>query len=411
MCIWEGAADFYRDVSHHGGIYCTFVAKWYHKQVTIVQHGLGTRGPKSRVTGELVCGPETLPDAELEANRCELGEDYLAHPLDDAYFVERSAFWDKIDVPILSAANWGGQGLHPRGNFEGYARARSQNKWLEVHGREHWTEFYTDYGVSVQKRFFDFFLKGDANGWDKQKPVKLQVRHVDKFVARDENEWPLARTLWTRLHLDAAAMTLAPASPSAKAALSYEGFSEGATFLAPPSDKPLEITGPVSARLFVSAESTDADLFLIVRVFTPDLSEIVFQGALDPHTPIAQGWLRASHRKLDPKLSTAYRPYHTHDEKQPLEPGKIYELEIEIWPTSIVLPPGFRLGLTVRGRDYEYPGPAGHLSNIAVPMRGCGPFLHDEPRDRPPEIFGKRVTLHTGPEYPSSLLIPVIPES
>jgi predicted acyl esterase len=94
----------------------------------------------------------------------------------------------------------------------------------------------------------------------------------------------------------------------------------------------------------------------VVRVFTPNMKEITFQGALDPHTPIAQGWLRASHRKLDPKLTLPYRPYHPHDEVQPLTPGKVYDLNVEIWPTCIVVPAGYRIGLTVRGRDYEYPG-------------------------------------------------------
>ena len=65
----------------------------------------------------------------------------------------------------------------------------------------------------------------------------------------------------------------------------------------------------------------DADVFAVLRVFAPDGREVVFQGALDPHTPIAQGWLRASQRKLDRKLTLPYRPYHTHDEKQPLTPG------------------------------------------------------------------------------------------
>ena len=83
----------------------------------------------------------------------------------------------------------------------------------------------------------------------------------------------------------------------------------------------------------------------------------MFQGAIDPHTPIAQGWLRASHRKLDRELTQPYRPYHTHDEKQPLKPGEVVELDIEIWPTSIVVPAGLshraddpRQGLRVRRR-------------------------------------------------------------
>ena len=101
-----------------------------------------------------------------------------------------------MTTPFLSAANWGGQPLHPRGNFEGFLRAASKDKWLEVHGIEHWTHFYTDYGRELQLRFFDHFLHGKKNGWDKQPRVQLQVRHIDKFVERHENEWPLKRTKW-----------------------------------------------------------------------------------------------------------------------------------------------------------------------------------------------------------------------
>src|SRR6266852_4616724 len=84
----------------------------------------------------------------------------------------------------------------------------------------------------------------------------------------------------------------------------------------------------------------------------PDMREVVFMGAIDPHTPVAQGWLRASHRKLDPKLSTEYRPYHTHDELQPLKPGEVVPLEVELWPSSVVVPAGHRVALSVRGKDY-----------------------------------------------------------
>ena len=85
--------------------------------------------------------------------------------------------WSKVTVPLFSAANWGGQGLHPRGNFEGFVRSASKEKWLEVHGIEHWTDFYTDYGVDLQKKFFGHFLKGEDTGWKKQPKVLLQVRH------------------------------------------------------------------------------------------------------------------------------------------------------------------------------------------------------------------------------------------
>jgi len=63
ICIWEGASDFYRDLSHHGGILCDFIKNWYDMQVKSVQHGLGKNGPISRVTGEPVCGTEALSEA------------------------------------------------------------------------------------------------------------------------------------------------------------------------------------------------------------------------------------------------------------------------------------------------------------------------------------------------------------
>ena len=75
-----------------------------------------------------------------------------------------------------------------------------------MHGQQHWAEFYTDYGVRLQKRFFGHFLKGEDTGWDTQPPVHLNVRRVDgTFEGRNEREWPLARTQWTRWDLGVAA--------------------------------------------------------------------------------------------------------------------------------------------------------------------------------------------------------------
>lgn len=410
ICVWEGWVDNYRDSNRHGGIICVFRKNWQDMQVKTVQHGVGERGAKSRITGELVCGPETLPEEELVKNREDLWANVLARELDGPYYHERTGDLSKVTVPLLSAANWGGQGLHPRGNFEGYMRAASKDKWLEAHGGSHWAPFYTDYGVKLQKRFFDYFLKGIANGWDQQPRVLLQVRHPgEKFVERHENEWPLARTKWTRFHLDPKNMRLSPAPVAAAQSLTYEAMGDGVTFSTPPLEQETEITGPSALRLFVSSATTDADIFAVLRVFDPAGKEVVFQGALDPHTPVGQGWLRASHRKLDTKLSLPYRPYHTHDEKQPLTPGQVVELDVEIWPTCIVVPKGYRIALTIRGKDYEYEGEAATLSNMKNPMRGCGPFVHDDPVDRPPEVFSGEVTLHFGPERQAALLLPVIP--
>src|SRR5690348_11156585 len=118
MCPWEGAADWYRDMTHHGGILSTFFATWYPEQNLTVQHGRGEDAPRNPNTGELVAGPETLPDDELVRNRVDLARQVLEHPLDDDFARSRSGDWSKVTVPFLSCASWGGQGLHPRGNFE-----------------------------------------------------------------------------------------------------------------------------------------------------------------------------------------------------------------------------------------------------------------------------------------------------
>jgi predicted acyl esterase len=400
ICAWEGAADHYRDITFHGGIPSRFVGTWYPAQVEKVQHGSGERGGRNPHTGELATGPEVLPEKELEANRVDLAAQALEHPLCDDFHRARSADWSKVSVPLLSAANWGGQGLHSRGNFEAFTQAASTQRWLECHGLEHWTHFYTDYGRDLQRLFFDHFLKGERNGWDDLPRVLLQVRRPgERFEQRYEHEWPLARTRWTRVYLDAADGTLRD-RPEEAASVAYEAGGAGVTFWSPPADAETELTGPLSANLYISCSEEDADLFVVVRVFDPDDREVHFQGTLDPHTPIAQGWLRASHRKLDPDRSQEWRPFHSHDEVEPLVPNTVYELAVEIWPTSIVLPPKYRLALSVQGRDYDYGGEPIEMAWFT--MCGSGPFTHDA-------IRSGTVTIHTGERYPSSLLLPVIP--
>ena len=414
MVPWEGAADFYRDMAHHGGIFCRgFVQDWSRAQVYTVQNGRGKRGFRSRMNGDWVSGPETLSEEQLGHNRRDFYEDCISRKLDtDEYWQSRMPDWSKVKTPFLSSANWGGQGLHPRGNFEAFVRAAATEKWLEVHGIEHWTHFYTNYGLDLQKRFFGHYLKGEDTGWGKMPKVLLQVRHPgEKFVERHESEWPLKRTRWTKFYLHPGDASLSTEPPKAESSVTYAGLGDGVTFLTEPLERDTEITGPIAAKLWVSSATEDADLFVVVRAFTPDLKEVTFQGALDPHTPIAQGWLRCSHRKLDTKLSEPYRPYHTHDEEQKLTPGQVYEVDVEVWPTCVALPKGYRLALSVRGRDYVYPGEAGEgVETLGKVWTGCAVFTHDDPRDRPPAVFGGDVTLHAGPRRPAHVLLPVIPK-
>src|SRR5215831_362548 len=230
ICAWEGGADFYRDVTHHGGIFCEFLTNWYPRAVIAVQYGIGERGARSRVTGDLVAGPPTLPEETLAKNRSDLVGDAFAHPLADAYHAERSPVWENVTVPMLSAANWGGQGIHPRGNFEGFVRAASRQKWLEAHGDAHWMSFYSRYGLALQKRFFGHFLKGEDTGWERQPTVQLNLRHPgEKFVLRNQTEWPLARTQWTKFYLHPD-LILGRGPPGGDAMISYAAMSDGVQF-------------------------------------------------------------------------------------------------------------------------------------------------------------------------------------
>ncbi|HEU5019814.1 MAG TPA: CocE/NonD family hydrolase, partial [Pseudolabrys sp.] len=270
LCIWEGSSDYYRELCRHGGILSDFFRSWFGRQVLRVQHGVGTRGCKSPITGEFAAGPETFSEDELAANRADSPGEAKRRPFADEYYASRTARFEDIEAPLLSAANWGGVGLHARGNFEGWMRAGSPRKWLEVHGDTHFTHFYSTYGEALQKRFFGYFLKEEDTGWNDQPRVSLNVRHPNEtFVLRAEQEWPLARTQWTKYFLQPDGLALGTQAPHSETALTYETTGDGLTFRLPVSDKPLEITGPVAAKLFLSSDTTDADVFLVLRLFDP----------------------------------------------------------------------------------------------------------------------------------------------
>ena len=70
---------------------------------------------------------------------------------------------------------------------------------------------------------------------------------------------------------------------------------------------------------------------------------------------------------------------------------------------------GYTLALTVRGNDYRYDGPVVRIPGIGYDMAGVGPFVHNDPVDRPNEIFGATVSLHFDEAHAPYLLLPVIP--
>lgn len=409
ICPVEGANDMYREIGRHGGMISNFAETWWARQVDRLLHGRGENGLISSIDGKPVTGPQTWPPEKIGENVVQtLSDAFREHEMLDDWFADRIADLSKITIPVLSSGNWGGNALHLRGNVEGYIGAGSREKWLELHGLEHFTEFYTPYGLEMQKRFFDHFLKG-LDTWH-QASVHLRLRHVDgTFTDRDEQEWPIARTRWTRYYLDLNGMTLTTEQPK-DGSVTFYARSNGMSFFTAPLEEELELTGNVAAKLFIQSSTVDADLFVTLRVLDPDGRDIVFISAGDPKGVVATGWLRASHRKLDQEKSLPYRPWHTHDEKQPLIPGQTYELDVEVWPTSIIIPAGYRLGVAISGKDFEVPNYGAALRGAYGPYSGNGVYTHADPADRGSAVYDGDTTLVAEGGNCPFLLLPVIPK-
>jgi uncharacterized protein len=402
---WAGTCDFYRDRTRHGGIFCSgFVGRWWQNSVLNNQHGKPDSTLTDFVNGERSTGPASLTPEELKANRLDYIENVRAHPLQDAWYRERSADLSQIEVPALVVSNWGALGLHLRGTIQGFVGIASREKWLKVQTGPYFATFFAPDSVALQRRFFDHYLKGVENGWEHEPRVELVVRSPDDKVHRyaRSTDWPLAGTQFVKLHLDASGKTLEWKAPSAAAKVSYPALSDGATFTSAPLDRDMEIAGPLMAKLQLSCSKPDMDMMCTLLAFDPSGREINFATNFDP-IPVSQGWLRIALRKLDPKRTSDWQPVHSFDEPQPLKPGEMVEAQIEIWPTAVFLPKGSRLALILSGQDYKGTGKPGSSNS--------GFFLHNDPVDRPPDRYDGEHTIHTGGGRACWLQLPVIPAS
>ena len=395
---WEGLSDYYRDSTHHGGIFAnSFAEGWWPRQVLVNQYGNGNTRYRDRETGRAPTGAP-LDEAMLAENRADYVGDLRSRGLDGAWYQERSPGLERVQVPVLSAGNWGGPGVHLRGNIEGYLAAGSKQKWLSMHIGTHWESFYLPNYVALQKKFFGHFLQGVENGWERTKPVQLAIRKLDgTSTHREENEFPIARTEYVKFYLDGRNKSLGTTAPDAAAQITYDALGEGISFSTAAFEHETEFTGFVTLRLAIASSTADMDIFAILRVFDPQDKEVVFIGAHE-RTPLARGWLRASHRKIDASRNHPYRVFHAHDEVQKLTPGKSYQLDVEIWPTCIVMQPGYRLVLTLMGKDFEFEGIPGRL-------------LHNDAADRGGPEFAGRNTVLTGGSDESFLALPIVPSA
>jgi uncharacterized protein len=363
---WEGFTDWYREFALHGGI----------PETSFVVRGSG--------------------NLQYSVNRTEdTPANVRAHPLYDAYWASKECDLEAIEVPAFVVASWSDQGLHTRGTLEGYKRISSRQKWLEVHGRKKWAYYYDPVNIAKQREFFDRFLLERPTSVPAWPKVRIEVRdRANVGVFRNENEWPLARTQFRQLFLDARDSTLHDIPVGTAGVVSYDPLSvEGRAVFDYEFNEEAELTGHMKLRLWVEAvDADDMDLFVAIQKIDCDgsLVPFVFYAMLE-NGPVALGWLRVSHRELDLGRSRPEQPFHPHTREVLLRPGEPVAADIEIWPSSTRFAVGQRLRVVVQGRD---------VMTESLPNT---PFArHQDIRNRGMHL------IHTGGGYDSHLLVPVV---
>ncbi|KAF5586698.1 hydrolase family [Fusarium pseudocircinatum] len=419
---WEGMSDYYRDRCRHGGILSnSFIKFWWNRQVISNQYGRPGRNARN-------WGPDTiegdLPEEELEANRQDQTIDNQVNRFrDEAYYASKEYDMGDIEVPLLSVGNWGGILLHLRGNIEGYIHAGSKFKYLRLITGRHDLPFYYEEEVEIQRSFLDAFLKGeDRVGWSEEgkvAPVSLVLRKGNvgfndaekekAYPRREENEWPIARTQYKKLFLTPEQGLSWDEPKTERKKITYKALGtlekpEVVQFSTPAFEAETEITGHVVAHLNVSVSPdpsgptpSDIDLFVTLRHFDPSGEEVFYTGTAGDPVPLTKGWLRVSLRKVDsehPK-HREWLPHRNYTSKdvQPVIQGEVYGVDIEVWPTNVIVDKGGKLVFEVSSGDTQ----------------GSGVFLHNDPVDRSPEVFQGSNHIHFGPRQQNYITLPVIP--
>ena len=304
--------------------------------------------------------------------------------------------FEKISVPALVCVTWSDQELHSRGTLWGYQKISSEHKWLYTHGGRKWARFYGNDGQTFQLMFFDHFLKDSDTRILKTPRVRLEVREtIDKFSVRYENEFPIARTEYKKLYLDAGARgrgqigALGPKEAKNEGSVTYDSaVAEGKAEFDFVFQEDTELTGHMKLKLWASPEdSDDMDFFVTLRKLDVEGNEVLFDCSHAPlRFPVAFGWLRLSMRQLDPEKSTPWQPIQSLAVEEKVRPGEIVPAEIEIMPSSTLFRAGETLRLIISGKTqarstrYEWE-----------------------------DINKGKHTVYTGGKYDSFLQVPLIP--
>lgn len=371
-----------------------------------------------------------MSDAELLVNRRDQNEDNAVHRyLDENYYASKDYDMNDIKVPVLSVGNWGGILLHLRGNIEGYLNAGSKYKYLRLITGRHDLPFYSKENVELQKSFLDAFLKGeDTGGWSTGEAPKValvlrkgNVGYNDaeaekQFPQRYEEEWPIARTKYTKYSLTpgrqlSEVVGLSPPTTTSESSISYRAPGslkdpQAVQFTTAPFAHETEFTGHIVVHLNVSASSlpgndstpSDIDLFITLRHLDAQGTEIHYTGTVGDPVPVTKGWLRVSLRKVAAThpLHRSWRPHREYraSDVLPVESGVVYPVDVEVWPTNVVVGPGHRLVLEVSSGDTQ----------------GAGLFEHNSEVDRPTGVFEGVNSIHFGPGRENWVQLPFIPD-
>lgn len=360
FAAWEGTGDIYRESVCLGGI----------------------PSPKYEfgITDAVTC-PNYIED-----NASMLVE----NPLMNAFWESKIPNWRNIIAPAYICCGM----CHPchlRGSLEGFRRIRSPKKWIRIHREHEWPDTYIPENLEDLKKFYDRYMKDIRNGWEMTPKVRLDVMDAYEYdfkPQRPENEFPLARTVYKKLYLDARDNTMSFEPVEQESEYVYDGVKDVASF-SYRFEEETEISGYMKLHAFLEARDYDnMDIMIWVTKYKEDGTYVPLRLMGIEHRG-TYSFYRASHRELDPKWSTDFQPVQAHRKLEPMTPGEVYECEIEILASSRIWHKGEEIHVELSGHH--------------VP---CG-----QPNPPQPLVWDNegRHVVHTGGQYQSYLQIPVIP--
>ena len=380
-CIspWEGLTDPYRDIFAFGGLSeIGFPTFWWNTEVKPVINGT---------------------EEDFVKSEGSIATDYLKnHPFYDEFWKAKAAKLEEITVPMLVCASFSDHGLHTMGSFRAFEKAKSKHKWVYTHRTGKWVAYYSPEVQKMTMDFMDCFLKDDtSSGFLDTPPVRLEVRSSLNEIheVRYENEWPIARTQYTKLYLSEQPHSLSLEKPEKQMEVVYPA-KEGKALFNFKFTEVTELSGYMTLRVWVEARPEksgeispdDMAMFIAGNKLDRDGNSVHFNGSVgNKRDMVTRGPCKVSRRELDPVESTEAHPVLKGTSEQRLKAGEIVPVDIELYPSSTSFAVGEALQLIIAS-DGIIPSP---------------PYKKDASCNH-----GKHV-LHFGRKYDSYLLVPKIP--